>query len=61
MQHSAPTSEFHVTIEYRTKSKLAVWSGMVTAADMEHASEIGEKSLRRRSRALVRVDRIVVR
>jgi len=61
MQHRAPSTQFHVTIEYRTKSRLAVWSGMVDAADMERASEIGEKFLRRRSRTLVRVDRIVVR
>ena len=61
MQHPAPSTQFHVTIEYRTTHRLAVWSGMVSAADMERASEIGEKFLRRRSRALVRVDRIVVR
>jgi hypothetical protein len=61
MQHSAPGTQFHVTIEYRTKSRLAIWSGMVAAEDMERASEIGEKFLRRRSRALVRVDRILVR
>jgi hypothetical protein len=61
MQHPAPATQFHVTIEYRTKCKLAVWYGMVAAADIERASEIGEKLLRRRSRTLVRIDRIVVR
>ena len=61
MQHHAPRTQFHVTIEYRTKSRLAVWSGMVTADDMEGASEIGERLLRRRSRALAPVDRIIVR
>jgi hypothetical protein len=61
MQHRTPGTQFYVTIEYRTKSRLAVWSGMVAAADMERASEIGEKFLRRRSRSLVRIDRIIVR
>ena len=61
MQHRTPSTQFHVTIEYRTKCKLAVWYGMVAAEDMDRASEIGEKLLRRRSRALVRVDRIIVR
>jgi hypothetical protein len=61
MQQRASSTQFHVTIGYRTKSRLAVWSGMVAADDMERASEIGEKFLRRRSRALVRVDRIIVR
>lgn len=61
MQHHAPSTQFHVTIEYRTKCRLAVWYGMVAAKDMEQASEVGEKFLRQRSRALVRVDRITVR
>ena len=61
MQHPTPANQFHVTIEYRTRSRLAVWSGMVAADDMQRASDIGEKLLRRRSPALVRVDRIVVR
>ena len=61
MQHRPPNTQFHVTIEYRTKCRLAVWYGMVAAEDMERASEIGEKLLRRRSRALTRVDRIIVR
>jgi hypothetical protein len=61
MQHSTPSTQFHVTIEYRTKSRVAVWYDMVAADDMERASEIAEKLLRRRSRALVRVDRIIVR
>jgi hypothetical protein len=61
MQHDTTTMQFHITIEYRTKYRLAIWSGMVTAQNMARASEIGEKLLRRRSRALVRVDRITVR
>jgi hypothetical protein len=61
MQHPAPNTQFHVTIEYRTKSRLAVWYGMVAAEDMARAGEIGEKVLRLRSRGLMRVDRITVR
>jgi hypothetical protein len=57
----APITRFQVTIDYRTTSRLAVWSGMVPALDMEQAAEIAEQLLRRRSRALTRVDRIVVR
>jgi hypothetical protein len=61
MQQRTTTTQFHVTIEYRTKHRLAIWYGMVTAENMERASEIGEKLLRRRSRALLRVDRVTVR
>jgi hypothetical protein len=61
MQDSALATEFHVMIEYRTKCRLAVWSGMVPAANTEQADEIAEKSVRRHSRAVVRVDRPVVR
>jgi hypothetical protein len=61
MQHRTPSTQFHVTIEYRTKCRLAVWYGMVAAEDTDRASEIGEKLLRRRSRAVVRVDRITAR
>ena len=61
MQDHAPGTQFHVTVEYRTKRRLAVWSGMVAAVNMEQASEIGEKLLRRRSKGLMRVDRIIVR
>jgi len=61
MQRVVPTTQFHVTIEYRTKYRLAVWYGMVTTEDIERATEVGEKLLRRRSRAVVRVDRIIVR
>jgi hypothetical protein len=61
MEDYAPTTQFQVTIEYRTPSRLAVWSGMVPASSFEEATIVAEKSLRRRSRALVRVDRIVVR
>ena len=61
MQHRMPSTQFHVTIEYRTKCRLAVWYGMVAADDMERASDIAEKLLRRRSRTLMRIDRVVVR
>jgi hypothetical protein len=61
MQDQAPTAQFQVTIDYRTSSRLAVWSGMVPAPNMEQAGEIAEQLLRRRLRSLVRVDRIVVR
>jgi hypothetical protein len=61
MQHRTPSTQFHVMIEYRTKCRLAVWYGMVAADGVERASEIGEKLLRRRSRTLVCIDRIVVR
>jgi hypothetical protein len=60
MQDHVPT-QFQVTIDYRTSSRLAVWSGMVPAPNMEQAGEIAEQRLRRRSKSLVRVDRIVVR
>jgi len=61
MPQRTPGTQFHVTIEYRTRCRLGVWYGMVAAEDMERAGEIGEKMLRRRSRTLVRVDRIIVR
>jgi hypothetical protein len=61
MHRRTPDTQFHVTIEYRTKTRLAVWYGMVAADDMQLASDIGEKLLRRRSRTLMRIDRIIVR
>ena len=56
----APAQKFHMAIEYRTKHRLGIWSGMVPADTMDEAGESAEKLLRRR-RAVVRVDRIVVR
>jgi hypothetical protein len=61
MENPSVTTQFHVTIDYRTKQRLGVWSGMVSAGKMEEAGELAERSLRRRQRAVVRIDRIVVR
>lgn len=61
MQENALIDQFHVTIDYRTKVKLAIWSGIISAPSIEQAGEIAERLLRRRSRVLTRVDRIIVR
>jgi hypothetical protein len=61
MENPSVTTQFHVTIDYRTKHRLGFWSGMVPASTMEEAGELAERFLRRRQRAVTRIDRIVVR
>jgi hypothetical protein len=55
------TTEFYVAIDYRTKHRLGVWSALVPAATSKEAGELAENLLRRQRRAVVRIDRVVVR
>lgn len=45
MQHGAVFTQFHVIIEYRTKFRLAIWSDLVPAPNVEQATEMAERSL----------------
>jgi hypothetical protein len=52
---------FHVAIDYRTQRGLGYWSYIVPAISPDEAHDLAEKLLRRKRRAVVRIDRVVVR
>jgi hypothetical protein len=54
---------YYVTIDYRTKGRLATWSGVVPATSMDDAGKLAERQLRQRRRraAFLRIDRVAIR
>jgi hypothetical protein len=61
MADGADLTRFYVAIDYRTQRGLGFWSDIVPAISPDDARERAEKWLHRKRRAVVRIDRIVVR